>query len=152
VADGIQGQSYLWQVPSEPTTSGLVRVYIEDRGVRAVGYDTSDQVFTISGSITGVAEGELPREYGLRFASANPAPGRARVELSLPKAGPVDVRVYNVQGSLVRELISRAMPAGRHRIEWDNTNGSGVDVGAGVYFIRAHAGGKTFTKRLAIVR
>jgi flagellar hook assembly protein FlgD len=71
----------------------------------------------------------------------------------MPQAGPVDVKVYDVRGALVRELVvSKVMPAGRHAIEWDNRNRSGDPVRSGIYFIRAEAGGKTFTTRLSLLR
>ena len=47
VADAISGQSYSWQVPNEPTGAGRIRVYIHQGAQRVLGYDTSEQPFTI---------------------------------------------------------------------------------------------------------
>jgi subtilisin family serine protease len=153
VADGLSGGSCAWQVPAEPTTTGLMRVFTQQGAQRVLGFDTSDQVFTITESVTGIEPADLPGEYGLRFAGVNPVIGsRAAVELALPEPGPVTVRVYDLRGALVRELVeSAAMPAGRHRIEWDRTNGAGSAAGAGVYFVHAKAGGRTFTTRFMII-
>ena len=114
-----------------------------------IGFDTSDQPFIVSGNVTGVDDGTLPAEYALRFASANPATrGQVTVELALPEAGPVSLRVYDVRGGLVKNLVSEPrLDAGVHRIGWDGTNRAGSVTSAGVYFIQATAGGKAFTTR-----
>jgi hypothetical protein len=155
ISDAVSGQSHAWQVPLEPTTQGLVRIYVYQSAQRILGYDTSDDVFPVTGAVTAVeTEQDLPVEYALRIAGANPVVhNRAQIELAMPVAGPVDVKVYDVRGGLVRELAaSRTMPAGRNRIEWDNRNRAGDRVGAGIYFIRADAGGKSFTARVSVLR
>jgi hypothetical protein len=149
VADGISGHSYSWQVPEVTTTTGRVRVYIHQGGQGVIGFDTSDQAFIVSGSVTGIDDGTLPAEYALRFASANPAPrGQVTIELALPEAGPVSLRVYDVRGGLVKDLVSDPrLDAGIHRIGWDGTNRAGSVASSGVYFIQATAGGRAFTTR-----
>ena len=77
--------------------------------------------------------------------------GPVAVELALPAAGPVDVNVYDVRGALVRELVTSELPAGRHHIEWNRTNRSGDTSDAGVYFVRARAGGRTMTARFVVL-
>jgi hypothetical protein len=153
VADRITGQSYAWQVPVEPTLAGRMRVVVYQGGQKLLGYDTSDQSFTVGGIVTGVDDGDLPTEYALRFASANPATrGQVAVELALPATGPVTLGVYDVRGALVKSLVTEPeLEAGRHRIGWDGTSRTGSIAGAGVYFVRAVAGGRTFSTRFALV-
>jgi hypothetical protein len=154
VADAVSGQSHTWQVPADPTSTGRIRVYIHQSAQRVLGFDTSEQAFTIDGAITGIEDGDLPTEYALRFATANPVShGPAAVELALPEAGSVSLRVYDVRGGLVKELVTASrLEAGRHRIHWDRTNRAGGFASAGVYFIRATAGGRTFSTRFAILQ
>jgi hypothetical protein len=48
----------------------------------------------------------------------------------------------------VRSLVSGEQAPGRYSVEWDGTT-RGTRA-PGLYFVRMHAGGRTFVKRLAI--
>ncbi len=99
------------------------------------------------------AETPLPKEYGVRFLSANPVGrGDVRLELAVPKSSPIDLRVYDVRGALVRRVVSRDLAPGFHRIAWNGLTESGRTVGSGVYFVQMKAGGKVLTERFAVVR
>ncbi len=153
VTGHIASHSATWQVPVLPTTTGLLEVVAMDsEGI--MGSWISD-MFDIIASPTGVGDEEaLPKVLSLRFRGQNPLPADgARFELALPAASRVTMRVYDVRGALVREIVpSRALPAGRHGIQWDGRNQAGTPVGSGVYFVRAAAGGKLFNLRVAVVR
>jgi hypothetical protein len=151
-AGGITGRSFNWMVPSTLTTDGrIILAAVDDEGI--MGLWTSPP-FEIQSITTGVDETEiLPREFSMRLRSANPLPqGNASLEVALPAASPVQMRIYDVRGGLVRDLSAHAVPAGRHSISWDGRNSAGVPVRSGVYFMKANAGGKEFKLRLAVVR
>jgi flagellar hook assembly protein FlgD len=74
------------------------------------------------------------------------------VELALPTAAPVQVRIYNVRGSLVRSLLQRTLTAGRHPIRWDGRTASGSPASSGIYFVQMMAQGKTYQARVALIR
>jgi flagellar hook assembly protein FlgD len=73
------------------------------------------------------------------------------VELALPTAAPVQVRIYDVRGSLVRSLVERTLTAGRHPLRWDGRTAAGNAAGSGVYFVQMNAQGKTYQTRVALV-
>jgi flagellar hook assembly protein FlgD len=60
----------------------------------------------------------------------------------------VDLSVYDVCGRLVRTLERGSMSAGTGEVVWDGTDRNGRRVGAGVYFCRLRAEGRTLTKRM----
>jgi hypothetical protein len=88
-------------------------------------------------------------ELGLSPAWPNPAAGRTRVAFGLPLASRVRVVVLDLQGREVEELANGDFPAGRHELTW-RPRRDGGPVGAGVYFIRCEAGGRTFTRRVVM--
>ena len=50
----------------------------------------------------------------------------------------------------MRSLASGALPAGEHAATWDLRDAGGRIVGAGLYFARLEAGGRTLTRRIAV--
>jgi len=152
IAENITGTSYTWQIPVEITAEALVQVYIYD-ALGMMGFDSSDEVFGIGENVTDTGD-RLPTKYAVTSVSGNPiVNGNAVIELALPRDGNVNVRIYDVRGALVRELASnQPMPAGRHHIVWDRTNRSGVQVGSGIYFVRAQTGDQDLKMRVTVLR
>jgi hypothetical protein len=152
IAEGLTGTSYTWQIPPDLTQEAKIRVQVFD-GDGLMGSDSSDQVFSIDDSVTN-AEGRRPTKFTLASAGANPiVGGNALIQLALPQDGVVTVGIYDVRGRLVRNLVSnQAMPAGRHNLEWDRRNRSGVPVSTGIYFVRAQTGREHLKMRVTILR
>jgi cytoskeletal protein CcmA (bactofilin family) len=83
-----------------------------------------------------------------RFAG-NPS---TTIKFALPEAGEVSLRIYNMNGQLVRALYSGAMPSGRFSVEWDGKNESGERVASGVYVYEMRAGGFVGQRKLVLMR
>jgi hypothetical protein len=101
---------------------------------------------------TGVPGPVVVDRFGLRLAGSNPAPGRAQLELALPRRGEVSVRVYDVRGALVREVERREFAAGIHPIIWDGRDEAGKTAGSGIYFVRATGPDGRLDLRVALIR
>jgi len=84
--------------------------------------------------------------------SPTPTRGATTVRYEVPRPGEVRLTVLDVTGRLVRDLRSRTLPAGVHRIRWDGTDDAGRAVAAGTYFVRMEAPGVTDATRVEIVR
>lgn len=100
--------------------------------------------------ITGVDGGGLVRELALAPASPNPASRGTTLRFALPADTRVTLGIYDAAGRLVRSLASGALPAGEHAATWDLRDASGHGVGAGLYFARLEAGGRTLVRRVAV--
>ena len=66
--------------------------------------------------------------------------------------GRADLRLYDVQGRLVRELVSEVRPGGLHEARWDGYDNSGRAVASGTYFARLRFGDQSRVKSLVLVR
>jgi immune inhibitor A len=84
--------------------------------------------------------------------SPNPFRGQANLAFSMSEAGVVALSVYDVSGRLVREVASRAFPAGSHSLIWDGTDKAGRPVGAGIYFYRFTCGEKSTSGKMSLLR
>ncbi len=84
-------------------------------------------------------------------ALRNPAPAGADLLLSLPEQAPVRLRVFGVDGRVIRELVNGTLPAGERMVRWDGRGDDGRSVAAGTYFIQLVTPGVTRTVRSVIL-
>lgn len=77
----------------------------------------------------------------------NPFDRSTSIEYNVVEDARVRIDVLDLAGSLVRRLVDRTAPPGRHLTAWDGTSDSGIDVPAGIYVIRMTAGGATTSVR-----
>jgi hypothetical protein len=105
---------------------------------------------TVSDDTTPVEETPL----AFRFAGAAPNPFNPATTLrfSLPAAGHAELKLYDVQGRLVRSLIDGHLAAGPGEVRWDGRDQRGRQVASGTYFARLMAAGHTSVKSLVLVK
>jgi hypothetical protein len=84
--------------------------------------------------------------------SPNPVRDGAGLDLTLGVAAEIRAGVYDPSGRRIRDIGSRRMAAGHHRIVWDLLDDAGRHVAPGLYFWRVSDGGHERTARLAVVR
>jgi hypothetical protein len=108
----------------------------------------------INGAIQPMGADDAAQPRLLRLDPARPSPtaGGTAISFATPDAGPVMLRVYGVDGRLVRTLVDGTVGAGEHRLAWDGRLESGKMAVPGVYFLKLQAEGKQITQRIAIVR
>jgi len=105
-------------------------------------------------TVTGVAETDgSPRPaFALGAGYPNPFRGNTTISFALPERGPASVRVYDINGRLVRTLVDGVVEPRFHTAVWDGRDAAGREVASGVYFIRLQAGERTITKRSLLLR
>jgi hypothetical protein len=102
---------------------------------------------------TGVEVGESARlEFALRQGAPNPFGGSTRIGFSVSRSGEAKLRVFDVQGRLVRTLVNGPVDAGAHVVDWNGRNDQGRRVSSGVYFYRLEAEENEATKKLIFLR
>ena len=88
-----------------------------------------------------------------RSFSANPFRTETDVSFEIADAeGPASFTIYDVNGRLVRTLVSSRLPAGRYDIRWDGRNEAGQRLASGVYFCRFEAGGVRETASVVLLK
>ena len=69
----------------------------------------------------------------LHPAFPNPFNPATRLAFDLALPGPVSLRLHDVAGRLVRDLLEETRPAGSHVVTWDGTDAGGRRVASGTY-------------------
>jgi hypothetical protein len=97
----------------------------------------------------------LPQRFALLQNSPNPvSPATAttiRYELPFSGNASVSLRIFNLLGQSVRELVNAAQPAGQYEVQWDGRLENGEFAPAGIYFYQLRAGSQIATRKLMLV-
>jgi hypothetical protein len=81
-------------------------------------------------------------------ASPNPFRYAAVARFSLEASQLVRIRVFDVNGRLVRSLRDGLLTAGKHSVEWDGRTESGEAARVGIYFIRVSLRDRTLSAKV----
>ncbi|HEY2955254.1 MAG TPA: M43 family zinc metalloprotease [Candidatus Eisenbacteria bacterium] len=89
----------------------------------------------------------VPRELAFRGAWPNPFREETVLRFSLPRSAHVRLRIYDVSGQQVANVVDAMMPAGDHSAPM-----RGGDLPTGLYFASLRVDGRIFTRTLVHVR
>jgi hypothetical protein len=78
--------------------------------------------------------------------------GPLLLTLTVPRATPVTLQMFDVLGRGIDEPDVVEVAAGTSTIEWNPDRTSGRDASSGVYWVRADALGQTARTRVVIAR
>lgn len=141
---------------------GTYEVYATRPGYKTGKY--SGNVTVAGNAVTGI---NIPMVYvaGAVEQKPNPAGNPLLIEAStisagsvltisysLPSSGKVMVKIYDVNGTLVRTLEQGAKTAGVHSVNWDWRDTRGSRLTSGVYFCRVEQNGRCTTKSLILLK
>ncbi len=89
----------------------------------------------------------IPKEFYLYQNYPNPFNPVTTIRYYIPKAGLVNLKVYDLLGREIAILINEEKPAGRYEVEF---NGAGLP--SGVYFYTLQSGNFKETKKFILMK
>jgi hypothetical protein len=89
----------------------------------------------------------LPTEFALMQNYPNPFNPSTTIRYDVPKETNVTLKIYDIMGREVAELVNQRHDAGAYQIAW-NANG----MTSGVYFYRISAGDFTSVRKLILMK
>ncbi len=99
----------------------------------------------------GISEGEISRRRdGFRLSlesMPNPFSRSSTIRYELSGPGQVALKVYDLNGRLVKVLVNEEKAAGPHSICWD-----GEGLPSGLYFLNLRVGEKSHTQKVTLLR
>ena len=110
-------------------------------------YDGDDASCNLSGVGSPVAA-------TARLMQNHPNPFNPTTEISYTTGEPghVRLRVYSVNGKLVRTLVDGVVAAGEHTEHWDGRDTAGRRVASGTYFYRLRSGRIDERRKMTMVK
>jgi carboxypeptidase T len=89
----------------------------------------------------------VPNEYQLQQNYPNPFNPTTRIKYQLPKDGFVNLRIYDVLGREVKNLVNEVKKAGTYEIKFDMTEHS-----SGIYFYKIQVNDFAETKKMIVLK
>jgi hypothetical protein len=82
----------------------------------------------------------------------NPFNPSTKIEWTIPSVGDLSIKVYNVQGELVKTLVDEVVSETSGVKTWNGTNNNGGDVASGIYFYEVRSGNNVTVNKMALVK
>lgn len=133
----------------------------EDGSIFIAGRTLTDKrigIFTVlkinnsTGPLVGVEkEEELTKGFSLAQNYPNPFNPSTTIKFSIPETGFVSLKVFDILGKVVIELVNEELNAGSYSATF-NTTDVGKNLASGIYFYRLEAGQFSQTKKLMLIK
>ncbi|MBI3112748.1 MAG: T9SS type A sorting domain-containing protein, partial [Ignavibacteriales bacterium] len=138
-----------------PTTAaGGVRDVSVTNASPGGGTVTKTGGFTVTIPVSVEGDGSvIPENFVLEDAYPNPFNPTTTIRFGLPERSSVAIRIYDVSGRVVADLVNAEMQAGMFQVQWN-----AASVSSGTYLVRMSAAssesGKTFStsKKVSLVK
>ena len=88
-----------------------------------------------------------PKEYELAQNFPNPFNPATTIRFTIPEAGNVKLKVYNLLGQEVKTLVNEYREAGAYTINFDASN-----LNSGMYIYKIEAGSFTQTRKMTLIK
>lgn len=141
------------QVPSQGGTSGHDYSWVDRDVTNSRTYSYSLVAVDANGNRATIAtENATPHanaitEYALSTNYPNPFNPTTSFSYSLKDAGFVSLRVYDLAGRLVNELVSSEQATGTYTVTFD-----GANLPSGIYYYRLNVNGFSATQKMVLMK
>jgi hypothetical protein len=82
----------------------------------------------------------------------NPFNPHTLLRFEVAEPGPATLRVLDVQGRVVRTLLTTDPGRGPRSLQWDGTNDAGQAAASGSYRVRLDQRGRAVERRVVLIR
>jgi hypothetical protein len=135
---------FLGEIPGAGQ-SGVVYYYVEAldelgrRGTSPRAAPMAVDSFFVRYPVEVQQQAATPNFFELKNNYPNPFNSQTRIEFYLPKKSPISLDIYDVRGRFVKSLMQGDMADGKHVVDWDGTNVTGIEAPSGIYYARLQA-------------
>ena len=116
-------------------TNNIYRYYVKAEYLHGLS-DSTAHVYVDPNTVNESDIAVQPLIFGLQQNYPNPFNPTTNISFTIPEAGNVSVKIFNVKGQLVKNLKNDFVEKGNHTIQWHGDNDNGRPVGSGIYFIK----------------
>ncbi len=115
---------------------------------RAGGFDTEGYTSVINTLVNVIPiSTSVPDKFELKQNYPNPFNPSTSIEFALPVKGLVSIKVYDMLGKEVAQLVNEVVDAGSHKVIWNASN-----LSSGVYVYKITTGSFEATKKMTLVK
>ncbi|MBE0539503.1 MAG: T9SS type A sorting domain-containing protein [Ignavibacterium sp.] len=106
--------------------------------------------YNVGGMVTDISEEDnslAPEFYSLEQNFPNPFNPETEIKFDIKNNGFVSLKVYDILGNLVQELLNKEMNAGSYKVRFNADN-----LASGVYIYKLQAGEFTSSKKMMLLK
>ncbi len=108
------------------------------------------------GITTGVTQNSSieyhPDAMSLAQNYPNPFNPSTMIQYSIPHADNVSIEIFNLQGKLIKSLLSEKQEAGEHYVPWQGTDNKATSVASGSYFYVVKVGNTLRARKMILLK
>ena len=93
-----------------------------------------------------------PRSFSLKQNYPNPFNPITSIQYVLQSDGYVSIKVYDMRGNLVKDLVGQDQSSGHYTVQWNATDSQGNQVTSGVYLYTIEAAEFKQTKKMIVLK
>ena len=82
----------------------------------------------------------------------NPFNPNTTIKYQLPKAGNVEIKIFNVNGQLIKLVNTKQQSIGVHTFAWDGKNADGQALASGIYFYQINFENSILTNKMLYLK
>jgi len=144
------GDGPILSIPSSVKTDSKGTNGLQLKEVILVGTDAHEIPVSIITGIDDIKE-SMPKDFLLYQNYPNPFKSETLIKYGLPKSADVQIKVYNLLGQEIRNLVSEHKEAGFYTVTWDALDNSNSNVSPGIYIYEFTADDNFINKKKMIV-
>jgi flagellar hook assembly protein FlgD len=100
----------------------------------------------------GVTNPIIPKITALLNPFPNPFNPDVTIPFDLAVEGKVTLKIYNLKGQLIKNLLNENCKANSYRIVWDGKDNEGHTVSTGTYIIRMNAPNYQASHKISLIK
>jgi hypothetical protein len=126
-----------------------------------LGYESVEQNISLTGSQnmnlvlnapTANDDATTPVASAKLSTYPNPFRQSTVIAFSTTKDEQVSVRIFNIKGQCIKNLLTDNIKSGSHTLTWDGTDNNGKHVSSGIYMVKLQGNGFQNTHKLTIMK
>jgi FlgD Ig-like domain/Domain of unknown function (DUF5122) beta-propeller len=145
-AENLVAANYKWRFRAMDA-SGLANAWTEF-GTPS----NTDFIVNIETGVNSNGETSLPANYRLLQNQPNPFNAGTLIKYEIPEAGRVSIKIYNLAGQEILEIMNAVQPPGRYQINWNGRDNAGRLVPSGIYVYKLLANGFEETRKMTFMK
>lgn len=152
VAVNVKADSYNWNSRQWKSSAGSGKITI----IAKDGFNES-RAFAGNLSVenpTGIDNKNktVPSSFSLKQNFPNPFNPSTTIRFEIPAESQVAIRIYDLQGQLIRTLLNETIKPGIYDVDWNGKNEDGINVTNGLYFIEMTSGGYHHVTKALLIK
>lgn len=96
--------------------------------------------------------GQVPAAFRLHQNYPNPFNSMTTIWFTIQETTPISLKIFNVMGQAVSELIDQKYAPGNYSVRWDGCDRSGRAVASGLYFVRLQGKDNSAVIKMMLLR